>query len=131
VKVCIRIRPLNDREKASAVGKSLCLNQVDQTTLVVDRVTDHKNFVFDFVGGAAVDQAAIFNAIAKPIADSCMQGYNGSIFAYGQTGAGKTFTIQGPEITDMPESGIGSGLKRPKKCKTEDGVIQRSFEYIF
>ena len=40
VKVCIRIRPLNDREKSSAVGKNLCLNQVDQTTLVLDRVTD-------------------------------------------------------------------------------------------
>ena len=52
-----------------------------------------------------------------------MQGYNGSIFAYGQTGAGKTFTIQGPEITDMPESGIGSGLKRPKKGKDEQGII--------
>lgn len=40
----------------------------------------------------------MFNQIAKPIADSCMQGYNGTIFAYGQTGAGKTFTIQGPTI---------------------------------
>ena len=75
------------------------------------------------MGGEKVDQAAIFNSIAKPIADSCMQGYNGSIFAYGQTGAGKTFTIQGPEITDMPESGIGSGLKRPKKGKDEQGII--------
>ena len=36
--------------------------------------------------------------IAKPIAESCIQGYNGTIFAYGQTGAGKTYTIQGPSI---------------------------------
>jgi len=35
----------------------------------------------------------MFNIIAKPIADGCLEGYNGSIFAYGQTGAGKTFTI--------------------------------------
>jgi hypothetical protein len=40
----------------------------------------------------------MFNHIARPIADSCMQGYNGTIFAYGQTGAGKTYTIQGPCI---------------------------------
>ena len=46
----------------------------------------------------------MFNRIAKPIADSCMQGYNGTIFAYGQTGAGKTFTIQGPTI-DVEGSG--------------------------
>lgn len=32
----------------------------------------------------------------KPIVDNCMGGYNSSIFAYGQTGAGKTYTMQGP-----------------------------------
>jgi hypothetical protein len=32
----------------------------------------------------------------KSIVDNCMGGYNSSIFAYGQTGAGKTYTMQGP-----------------------------------
>ncbi len=45
------------------------------------------------MGNDQIDQSTIFNHIAKPIADSCMQGYNGTIFAYGQTGAGKTYTI--------------------------------------
>ena len=36
-----------------------------------------------------------------------MSGYNGTIFAYGQTGAGKTFTIQGPEtLGGSPERGL-------------------------
>jgi hypothetical protein len=83
VKVCIRIRPLSEREKNSQVGKNLCIQQVDAGTIVLDRVTDCKNFNFDFVGGEGTSQATIFNAIAKPIADSCMQGYNGTIFAYG------------------------------------------------
>jgi len=48
----------------------------------------------------------IFNHIAKPIADSCLQGYNGTIFAYGQTGAGKTYTIQGPGLqTNLADTG--------------------------
>lgn len=34
----------------------------------------------------------------KPIVDNCMGGYNSSIFAYGQTGAGKTYTMQGPLV---------------------------------
>ena len=59
---------------------------------------DRKTFNFDFVGHEGIDQKTIFNYIAKPIADSRLQGYNGTIFAYGQTGAGKTFTIQGPCI---------------------------------
>ncbi len=57
-----------------------------------------KRFYFDFVGHENIDQKTIFNTIAKPIANSCLQGYNGTIFAYGQTGAGKTFTIQGPSL---------------------------------
>jgi len=57
----------------------------------------------------------MFNHIAKPIADSCMQGYNGTIFAYGQTGSGKTYTIQGPD----------------QENSSNRGIMQRSFEYIF
>ena len=55
-------------------------------------------FNFDFVGDEDLEQEVIFTQIARPIADSCMEGYNGTIFAYGQTGAGKTFTIQGPTV---------------------------------
>jgi Tfp pilus assembly pilus retraction ATPase PilT len=55
----------------------------------------------------------IFNQTAKPILESVMQGYNGTIFAYGQTGTGKTFTMEG---VDAPE------LK---------GIIPRSIEWIF
>lgn len=68
-----------------------------------------------------IDQLSIFNHIAKPIADSCMQGYNGTIFAYGQTGAGKTYTIQGPQLEEQVT-----------EMQQEDrGIMQRSFEYIF
>ena len=79
------------------------------------RELDSKNFNFDFVGGETCDQAVIFNSIAKPITESCLQGYNGTIFAYGQTGAGKTYTIQGPDIEE-PESGIGAGIMRKNKA---------------
>lgn len=39
----------------------------------------------------------------KPIVDNCMGGYNSSIFAYGQTGAGKTYTMQGPLSAALQE----------------------------
>lgn len=45
------------------------------------------------MGDENIEQGTIFNKIARPIADGCLEGYNGTIFAYGQTGAGKTFTI--------------------------------------
>ena len=65
---------------------------------------------FDFVAGEDINQEKMFFEVAKSIADFCIEGkpgisfstnlfsigYNGTIFAYGQTGAGKTYTIQGP-----------------------------------
>jgi hypothetical protein len=59
-----------------------------------------------------VAQETIFNNIAKPIADSCLEGYNGSIFAYGQTGAGKTFTIQGPSLIINGEETIYGSYRK-------------------
>ena len=91
VKVCIRIRPLNERELTGA-GKQKCI-EVSGNHLSVQKGMEHKQYVFDFVGQENIEQQTIYSHIAKPIADSCMQGYNGTIFAYGQTGAGKTFTI--------------------------------------
>ena len=58
-------------------------------------------------------QATVFTTVAQPTIDSAMSGYNGTIFAYGQTGTGKTHTMEGQP---GPE---------------DQGIIPRSFEYIF
>ena len=62
-----------------------------------------------------------------------MQGYNGTIFAYGQTGAGKTFTIQGPvlEVETNEHEQCNLAPSRGSKAKEHEGIIQRSFNYIF
>ena len=38
--------------------------------------------------------------------DSVLEGFNGTVFAYGQTSSGKTFTMQGPDIYDSLQKGI-------------------------
>lgn len=50
--------------------------------------------------------------------NSCIQGYNATLFAYGQTGAGKTYTVEGPSYT-------GNSIQEYK------GLIPRVFEYLF
>ena len=93
---------------------------------------DYKVFNFDFVGDEDIHQETIFNTIARPIADGCLEGYNGSIFAYGQTGAGKTFTIQGPSSFLDGEEPILSALKKEHGSEYEKrGIMPRSFEYIY
>lgn len=61
-----------------------------------------------------VNQIDVFNETARPIVDSVLGGYNGTIFAYGQTGTGKTFTMEG--VLDNPS------LR---------GIMPNSFQYIF
>lgn len=77
------------------------------------------------------EQHELFDSIARPIADSCLQGYNGSIFAYGQTGSGKTFTIQGPTMTINGEETLIGASSTNNAMHDKRGIMQRSFEYMF
>lgn len=89
-------------------------------------------FTFDYVADENTTQEDIFVRMAKPIADSCLQGYNGTIFAYGQTGSGKTYTIQGPAFTSASgEEQIISNLNASGALFEGRGLMQRSFEHIF
>ena len=48
-----------------------------------------KNFTFDYAFGPESKQLDIYNLVARPIVDAVLEGYNGTIFAYGQTGTGR------------------------------------------
>ena len=59
-------------------------------------------------------QVDVYNRVARPIVSNVLEGYNGTIFAYGQTGTGKTFTMEGDRSV--------AELK---------GIIPNSFAHIF
>jgi kinesin family protein 15 len=61
----------------------------------------------------------VFVWAGKPITESCISGYNGTIFAYGQTASGKTFTIQ------------GANNSRGEEIPQLRGLIPRVFDYLF
>ena len=73
-----------------------------------------KPFTFDSVYDWNSQQDVLFNNTAAPIVDSVLSGYNGTVFAYGQTGTGKTHTMKGQ--WDPPEM---------------RGIIPRAFCRIF
>jgi len=54
-------------------------------------------FTLDHALDPSVGQEEAFKIIAKPTIDEVLKGYNGTIFAYGQSGSGKTYTVFGPE----------------------------------
>ncbi|XP_053200474.1 kinesin-like protein KIF3A [Panonychus citri] len=88
VKVAIRCRPLltESNEKSMIIQ----FDENGQTIIVGTR-----EFTFDTLFRPEATQIQVFTQSAKLIVDSVLQGYNGTVFAYGQTGTGKTYTSSG------------------------------------
>jgi hypothetical protein len=150
VRVVVRIRPPipEDAPDGGGVGVGAVATGAAQVTLA-SAGNETRQYSFDRVLGPGVAQAEAHAAIASDVVDSVLAGYNGTVMSYGQTGAGKTFTIFGPEdgwiagpereVTarldpsdpwggfvydnDAVAGAVGRDERR--------GVIPRSFEQIF
>ena len=70
-------------------------------------------------------QKEVYDVAAKPIIDSVLEGFNGTIFAYGQTSSGKTHTMQGQSIEDIEAQGI-----IPRMVRTVFNRIETASESI-
>ena len=121
VKVAIRIRPLNDQEFHENAGT--CLSVSESKRIMIDSKPEPRSFTYDNVADENMSQEEVFEIVGKPITTSCLKGYNGTIFAYGQTGAGKTFTIQG---TGYEEYALASKVNYHLR-----GILPRCFEFLF
>ncbi|KAK0618768.1 Kinesin-like protein KIF21B [Lasiodiplodia hormozganensis] len=97
VKVAIRVRPPlkpgdpNYELIPQRFRNSACQVSTD-TTIAVDSQQGKKLFVFDRVFGETVDQAGVWEYLSESV-NAFVQGYNVSILAYGQSGAGKSYTM--------------------------------------
>ena len=59
------------------------------------------SFVFDHVYDQNSTQKQVYESTARTVVESSLQGYNATIFAYGQTGTGKTYTMYAVSITSL------------------------------
>ncbi|XP_010287226.1 PREDICTED: centromere-associated protein E, partial [Phaethon lepturus] len=92
--VCVRVRPLIARENALEDKVSLHWKSEDNT---ISEVNGTKVFSYDRVFHSTDNTQQLYEGVAVPIIQSAVQGYNGTIFAYGQTASGKTYTMMGNE----------------------------------
>lgn len=118
VRVVVRCRPLNSKETKDGYKAIVKIDevrgQVQVTNPDAPKGEPPKTFTFDTVFAPGCKQTDVYNQTARPIVEAVMEGYNGTIFAYGQTGTGKTFTMEG--VRAQPE------LR---------GIIPNSFAHIF
>ncbi|KAM3607149.1 uncharacterized protein V6R79_002410 [Siganus canaliculatus] len=89
VKVMCRFRPLNDAERSR--GDKFIPKFNGEDTVVVSG----KPYVFDRVLPPNTEQVQVYDTCARQIVKDVLGGYNGTIFAYGQTSSGKTHTMEG------------------------------------
>uniref|UniRef100_A0A8C8MG18 Kinesin-like protein n=2 Tax=Oncorhynchus tshawytscha TaxID=74940 RepID=A0A8C8MG18_ONCTS len=119
VKVVVRCRPMNEKERAAnferVVQVDVKLGQVAVRNPRGAAAHEHpKVFTFDSVYDWNSKQVDLYDETFRPLVDSVLLGFNGTIFAYGQTGTGKTYTMEG--VRNDPE---------------RRGVIPNSFEHVF
>ncbi|KAK7884675.1 hypothetical protein WMY93_027798 [Mugilogobius chulae] len=119
VKVVVRCRPMNEKERVAKyervvsvdvkLGQIIVKNPRDASSQDVPKI-----FTFDSVYDWNSKQIDLYDETFRPLVDSVLLGFNGTIFAYGQTGTGKTYTMEGV-----------------RNDADRRGVIPNSFEHIF
>lgn len=123
VQVILRCRPFNEEElRVNAPQAILCheaRREVGVNLSVSNRLLD-RTFTFDKVFGQQAQQKDLYDQAIIPIVNEVLEGFNCTIFAYGQTGTGKTFTME------------GAGRKtKDGELPADAGVIPRAVEQIF
>ena len=108
-RVAVRVRPLMPRERGTQ--SKPCVKMVAATQIEVCK----QQFSFDAVFSHQSTQDEVYAAV-KPLVESCFDGYNSTVFAYGQTGTGKTFTM-------------GTGLYESDDSLA--GIVPRAVNEIF
>lgn len=117
VKVVVRCRPMNQKEIAQGHQRIIEMN-VKKGTIEINNPAKKEEvprmFTYDSVYDWNSKQIDLYDETFRQLVDSVLEGYNGTIFAYGQTGTGKTFTMEGVRSDPVLR-----------------GVIPNSFEHIF
>uniref|UniRef100_A0A2K6F5V5 Kinesin family member 21A n=1 Tax=Propithecus coquereli TaxID=379532 RepID=A0A2K6F5V5_PROCO len=113
VRVAVRIRPQLAKEKIE--GCHICTSVTPGEPQVF--LGKDKAFTFDYVFDIDSHQEQIYIQCIEKLIEGCFEGYNATVFAYGQTGAGKTYTM-------------GTGFD-VNIIEEEQGIISRAVKHLF
>ncbi|NP_001365370.1 kinesin-like protein KIF21A isoform 7 [Homo sapiens] len=113
VRVAVRIRPQLAKEKIE--GCHICTSVTPGEPQVF--LGKDKAFTFDYVFDIDSQQEQIYIQCIEKLIEGCFEGYNATVFAYGQTGAGKTYTM-------------GTGFD-VNIVEEELGIISRAVKHLF
>nr|GLL46193.1 kinesin-like protein KIN-5C [Ipomoea trifida] len=126
VQVLLRCRPFSEDELRNNAPQVVTCNEYQREVAVTQNIAGKhidRVFTFDKVFGPSAQQRDLYEQAIVPIVNEVLEGFNCTIFAYGQTGTGKTYTMEGE--CKRSKSGPNGGLPQ------EAGVIPRAIKQIF
>ncbi|CAI0413981.1 unnamed protein product, partial [Linum tenue] len=108
VRVAVRLRPRNAEEMVADADFADCVELQPELKRLKLRKNnwDSDTYEFDEVLTEFASQKRVYEVVAKPVVESVLDGYNGTVMAYGQTGTGKTYTVGQLGDEDMAARGI-------------------------
>ncbi|KAL4587620.1 hypothetical protein LXL04_000492 [Taraxacum kok-saghyz] len=122
VQVVVRCRPMNAEEEKLHTPMVITCSENKREICAIQTIANKqidRSFVFDKVFGPKSQQRDLYHSAVSPIVFEVLEGYNCTIFAYGQTGTGKTYTME------------GGGRKKNGEFPSDAGVIPRAVKQIF
>ncbi|XP_029878187.1 kinesin-like protein KIF16B isoform X7 [Aquila chrysaetos chrysaetos] len=148
VKVAVRVRPMNRREK-DLNAKFIISMEKNKTTITNLKVPEGgtgdtgrertKTFTYDFSYFSAdskspsfVCQEMVFRNLGTDVLKSAFEGYNACVFAYGQTGSGKSYTMMGNagDAGLIPRICEGLFSKISEKTKRNEASFRTEVSYL-
>lgn len=121
IQVFVRCRPLKSDERKSAI-------EILSDSTEVKVPSQSREFHFDQVFSADAPQEKVYNTVVRPLVPQVLSGYNCTVFAYGQTGTGKTYTMEGDRSNDR-DSWDGTGIIPRAVSQIFDTLRQRGQEF--
>ncbi len=147
IKVVVRMRPLNERETNPSMIKPSTgmrcwrvlhdFNAITQTlndgiTPLPEKISGRTIFTFDHIFTEEINTKQVYDHVGSEIVQNALEGRNGSLFAYGQTSSGKTYTMQGSSaISRCKGDGLNDGFIHYAAVELFDEISKRENERTF
>ncbi|XP_050937488.1 kinesin-like protein KIN-1 isoform X2 [Cucumis melo] len=118
ITVCARFRPLSSKERRDH-GDAVCIQYVDSETFIFkDEKAEELTFSFDRVFYDKSEQIDVYRHLAQPIVRDALNAVNGTIITFGQTGAGKTYSMEGPGVLEC------DAVKKGLLSRVVEGIFE-------
>eukprot|EP00036_Acanthoecidae_sp_10tr_P011999 CAMPEP_0182916904 /NCGR_PEP_ID=MMETSP0105_2-20130417/1205_1 /TAXON_ID=81532 ORGANISM="Acanthoeca-like sp., Strain 10tr" /NCGR_SAMPLE_ID=MMETSP0105_2 /ASSEMBLY_ACC=CAM_ASM_000205 /LENGTH=938 /DNA_ID=CAMNT_0025053873 /DNA_START=81 /DNA_END=2897 /DNA_ORIENTATION=- len=124
IRVYARLRPYGDFSRARGDKECITLKGTDKLVVKDENRQNVQDveYKYDHVFDQVVTQQEVYDEACRPLVDSVIRGYNGTLMAYGQTGSGKTHTM-GSMAAYSAQDGY--------KSASGDGLISKAIDDVF